>query len=113
MSENRWRTLVGEDVALITRIYPAWRDEKDAGAYADVPGFCKAAKPEEIKSHGYILTPGRYVGAADVEDDYVPFGERFGAHFMLKVRTAVMNGSFERDHITLGQSTRCLQRRAA
>ena len=36
-----------------------------------------------------------------------------GAHFMLKVRTAVMNGTFERDHIALGQSTRCLRRRAA
>jgi type I restriction enzyme M protein len=68
-----------ENIALITRTYHSWRGEKDAGVYADVPGFCKAAKLEEIKSHGYILTPGRYVGAADVEDDDVPFAERFAA----------------------------------
>jgi len=40
-------------------------------------------------------------------------GSPRGAHFMLEVRTAVMNGTFERDHIALGKSTRCLQRRAA
>jgi type I restriction enzyme M protein len=68
-----------EDIALITRTYHAWRGEKDAGAYTDVPGFCKAAKLEEIKAHGYVLTPGRYVGAADVEDDDVPFAVRFAA----------------------------------
>jgi type I restriction-modification system DNA methylase subunit len=38
-----------------------------------VPGICKSASLEEIKGHGYVLTPGRYVGAADVEDDQVPF----------------------------------------
>ena len=48
-------------------------------AYEDVPGFCKAAKLEEIRGHNHVLTPGRYVGAADVEDDDVPFAERFAA----------------------------------
>ncbi|MBW4049680.1 MAG: SAM-dependent DNA methyltransferase [Proteobacteria bacterium] len=67
------------DIEKITRAYHAWRDESDAGTYQDVPGFCKAASVEEIKSHGYVLTPGRYVGAADVEDDDVPFTERFAA----------------------------------
>ena len=67
------------DIEKITRAYHAWRGEADAGAYANVPGFCKAASLEEIKSHGYVLTPGRYVGAADVEDDDVPFAERFAA----------------------------------
>ena len=67
------------DIAQITRAYHAWRGEADAGAYADMPGFCKAASLEEIKSHGYVLTPGRYVGAADVEDDDIPFTERFAA----------------------------------
>jgi type I restriction enzyme M protein len=66
-----------EDIALIAGTYHAWRGEKDAGAYEDVPGFCKAAKLDEIKEHGCILTPGRYVGAADAEDDDVPFPERF------------------------------------
>ncbi|MFZ1745345.1 MAG: N-6 DNA methylase, partial [Nitrospirales bacterium] len=41
--------------------------------YKDEPGFCKAATLEEIASHDFVLTPGRYVGAADVEDDGIPF----------------------------------------
>lgn len=65
------------DIEKITRVYHAWRGEGEAGVYADVPGFCKAATLEEIKGHGYVLTPGRYVGAADVEDDAMPFAERF------------------------------------
>lgn len=65
------------DIDKITRAYHAWRGESDAGAYEDVLGFCKAASLEEIRSHNYVLTPGRYVGAADVEDDDVPFAERF------------------------------------
>jgi type I restriction enzyme M protein len=67
------------DIETITRAYHAWRGEVDAGAYDDVAGFCKAASLEEIKAHGYVLTPGRYVGAADVEDDEMRFAERFAA----------------------------------
>ncbi|MEN2976943.1 class I SAM-dependent DNA methyltransferase [Tistrella bauzanensis] len=67
------------DIDKITRAYHAWRGEGDAGAYEDVPGFCKSATLEEIKAHGYVLTPGRYVGAAEVEDDEMPFAERFAA----------------------------------
>lgn len=67
------------DIDRITRAYHAWRGEGEAGTYVDVPGFCKSAKLEDIKSHGYVLTPGRYVGAADVEDDEAPFAERFEA----------------------------------
>jgi len=68
-----------EDTARIAGTYHAWRGEKEAGAYEDVPGFCKAATLEEVKGHGCVLTPGRYVGAADAEDDDVPFSERFAA----------------------------------
>ncbi len=49
---------------------------KNAGEYADVAGFCKSASLEEIRKHGHVLTPGRYVGAADVEDDGEPFEEK-------------------------------------
>jgi type I restriction enzyme M protein len=67
------------DIDKITRAYHAWRGEGEAGSYADVPGFCKSATLEEIKEHGYVLTPGRYVGAQDLEDDEVPFAERLAA----------------------------------
>lgn len=64
------------DIDMITRAYHAWRGEGEAGAYEDVPGFCKSATLEEIRNNGYVLTPGRYVGAKDLEDDEVPFAER-------------------------------------
>lgn len=68
-----------EDIARIADTYHAWRGERDAGEYADVPGFCKAASLEDIRAHQHVLTPGRYVGAADAEDDDAPFEERFAA----------------------------------
>ena len=57
------RELSDEEIARIAATYHAWRGEQDAGEYADIPGFCKSATTEEIASHGYVLTPGRYVGA--------------------------------------------------
>jgi type I restriction enzyme M protein len=77
MVDRTRKELSDDDIAEIARTYHAWRGETDAGTYADVPGFCKAATLEEIRGHGHVLTPGRYVGAADVEDDEVPFAERF------------------------------------
>jgi type I restriction enzyme M protein len=65
------------DINQITRVYHAWRGDAEAGTYADVPGFCKSAELAEIKKHGYVLTPGRYVGAADIEDNDVSFPHRF------------------------------------
>jgi len=65
-----------EDISRIAATYHAWREGK---GYENVPGFCKAANLEEIRGHNHVLTPGRYVGAADVEDDDVPFTERFTA----------------------------------
>lgn len=71
------RELSEDDIARIARTYHAWRGEKDAGKYADVAGFCKNASQEEIASHGHVLTPGRYVGAEETEDDDdMPFEER-------------------------------------
>jgi type I restriction enzyme M protein len=70
------RELTVEDIARIAQTYHAWRGEKVAGNYEDIPGFCKSAKLEEIVSHGYVLTPGRYVGAEELEDDDEAFEEK-------------------------------------
>jgi len=67
------------DIEKLARAYHAWRGEGEAGAYEDVPGFCKSATIDEIRNQKHVLTPGRYVGAADIEDDDVSFAERFAA----------------------------------
>jgi type I restriction enzyme M protein len=67
------RELTDEDTQEIARTYHAWRGEKEAGEYADIAGFCKSATLEEVRKHGHMLTPGRYVGAGAVEDDSEPF----------------------------------------
>ena len=71
------KELSDEDISRIAGVYHAWRGEPEASAYADVPGFCASASLEDIRGHGHVLTPGRYVGAADVEDNDAPFVERF------------------------------------
>jgi type I restriction enzyme M protein len=70
------RELTEVDVARVAGSYHAWRGDPGAGEYADVPGFCKLTPLDEIRSHGHVLTPGRYVDAGAVEDDDEPFGER-------------------------------------
>jgi type I restriction enzyme M protein len=63
------RELSDDEISRIARTYHAWRGEKDAGKYEDIPGFCKSSTSDEVATHGYVLTPGRYVGAEDVEDE--------------------------------------------
>jgi type I restriction enzyme M protein len=67
------RELPEDEIARVAMTYHAWRGEPGVGEYQDVPGFCKSATIAEIQSHGYVLTPGRYVGAEMVEDDGEPF----------------------------------------
>src|SRR5437667_1831129 len=76
MVDRTHRELTDDDIARIASTYHAWRGEKDAGKYADVPGFCRSALPEEVRKHGHVLTPGRYVGAEAQEDDGEPFEEK-------------------------------------
>jgi len=73
------RELTEEDVQKIASTYHAWRgDESETNQYQDIPGFCKSTNFEEIVKHGHILTPGRYVGAEDIEEDDEPFEEKMG-----------------------------------
>ena len=76
MVDRTHRELTDGDLASIADIYHAWRGSKSTGKYEDVPGFCKSATLEEIRRHGHVLTPGRYVGAAPQEDDGEPFDEK-------------------------------------
>ncbi|MCL6444981.1 MAG: SAM-dependent methyltransferase, partial [Alicyclobacillus sp.] len=76
MVDRTHRELTDEEIQKIARTYHAWRGEKDAGKYEDLPGFCKSATLDEIRAHGYVLTPGRYVGAEVQDEDDVPFEEK-------------------------------------
>jgi len=82
------RDLTDADIARIAGTYHAWRGDKGAGKYADEPGFCKSATLEEIAGHGFVLTPGRYVGAADVEEDDEAFEDK------MKRLAAELEGQF-------------------
>jgi type I restriction enzyme M protein len=68
------RELTDDEIARIADTYHQWRSGDEA--YEDVPGFCKSAPQDEIAGHGYVLTPGRYVGAPELEDDGEPFPEK-------------------------------------
>src|SRR5690606_25674182 len=71
MVDRTERVLTDEDIARIADTYHAWRGTPSAGdkKYEDVPGFCYSASLEEIREHDHVLTAGRYVGTAVVEDD--------------------------------------------
>lgn len=68
------RELTDDDITKIADTYHAWQSQSDT--YADISGFCKSAPLETIRTHGHVLTPGRYVGAEEVEDDGEPFEEK-------------------------------------
>ncbi len=76
MVDRVHKELTDEEITRIAGAYHAWRGEAGAGEYKDIPGFCKSVATDEIAAHGYVLTPGRYVGAEEVEDDDEPFEEK-------------------------------------
>lgn len=77
MFDRVHRELTDEDISRIAGTYHAWRGDPEGKAkYQDVPGFCKSARMDQVREHGHVLTPGRYVGAAEVEDDGEPFDEK-------------------------------------
>ena len=74
MVSRKNKELTDEDIQKIADTYHSWRNKE--GDYQDEAGFCKSATLEEIKGHDYILTPGRYVGIEEEEDDGIPFEEK-------------------------------------
>ena len=76
MIDRRHRVLTDEDISRISSTYHSWRGEKGFGKYDDIPGFSKSATIDDIKRNNYILTPGRYVGTEDQEDDDEEFQEK-------------------------------------
>ncbi len=79
MVDRAERALSDEDIAKIAGTFHAWRGvESDAALdeYEDVPGFCYSASLAEIKAADYALSPGRYVGAAEAEDEGEPIEEK-------------------------------------
>jgi type I restriction enzyme M protein len=73
MKDRVHRDLAAADIDAITKTYHNWRKGED---YEDIKGFCKSANIEEIQRHKHVLTPGRYVGIPDEEDDGIPFEDK-------------------------------------
>lgn len=74
MADRTHREFSDVDVAKITSTYHEWR--KVDGTYENQKGFCKSANIDELKKHGFVLTPGRYVGIPDAIDDGIPFEDK-------------------------------------
>jgi type I restriction enzyme M protein len=94
MKDRVHRDLDSKDIDKITSTYHNWRSEVDSQAnenYEDKKGFCKSATIEEIRKHSHVLTPGRYVGIPDEEDDGIPFEDKM-AEF-----TATLKSQMERE----------------
>ena len=73
MKDRVHKDLAEEDINTITATYHNWRK---GGDYEDIKGYCKSATIEEIQKHKHVLTPGRYVGIPDEEDDGIPFEDK-------------------------------------
>ena len=92
MVDRTHRELTDEDITRITNTYHTWRNNPPSlktpsplegegwgegeMSYTDLPGFCKSATLEEVRKHGHVLTPGRYVGAEAQEEDEEPFEDK-------------------------------------
>ncbi|WP_298632512.1 class I SAM-dependent DNA methyltransferase [uncultured Umboniibacter sp.] len=77
MKDRVLRDFTPDDLNQVTETFHNWQTGgSDEKPYEDVAGFCKSAELEQLQKHDYVLTPGRYVGAAAEEDDGEPFAEK-------------------------------------
>ena len=89
MVTRKLRELSEDDIAQIAGTYHNYQNDD---SYQDVAGFCKVATIDEIKDNNYVLTPGRYVGTEEKEDDGIPFEEK------MKTITSELKEQFEESH---------------
>lgn len=89
MEDRTHRVFADEDVKKIAETYHQWRTDK--GGYEDVKGYSKSATLEDVQKHKYVLTPGRYVGIPDEEDDGIPFEEKM-AQYTKELREQMEEG---------------------
>ena len=89
MVTRRLRELSEDDIKKVANTYHNYQNDEN---YENVKGFCYSATTEEIKSNDYVLTPGRYVGVEETEDDSVPFEEK------MKNITTELSRQFEESH---------------
>lgn len=75
--ERTRREISQENIQLIAETYHRWRNGDKKSGYEDIAGFCKSVSIEEIREHAHILTPGRYVGSPDSDDDDEPFQAKY------------------------------------
>ena len=92
MVDRTHRELTGEDIARIADTYHSWRAAEEGNSYADVPGFCKSASMDEVRKHGHVLTPGRYVGVEPQKDDGEPFEDKM-KRLVLELREQQAEGA--------------------
>ena len=90
MVDRTHSELTTEEIARIADTYHVWRTREDA--YSDVPGFCKSAALGEVRKHGHVLTPGRYVGVEPLEDDGEPFAEKM-TRLVAELREQQLDGA--------------------
>lgn len=91
MTDRTHKELTTDDITEISKTYHTWRNsperhsalDAESPLYEDQAGYCKAAKLEDIKANDYVLTPGRYVGVAEEEDDGIAFEEKMGSLSLL------------------------------
>jgi type I restriction enzyme M protein len=90
MINRRNKELTTEDISKVADIYHNWKKQDDK--YSDIAGFVKAVNIDEIKEHDYVLTPGRYVGSKEVEEDDEIFADK------MQRLTTELNEQFAKSH---------------